>query len=891
MVEFTSKHDGWWDRHPDYFVTARRDMRFRFTDLIRRYFKKGLLTVVETGTRHQGTPMPARRAIFYLGIIHSDKNDKLHILGPGQPEVWASMIELKRDTSFLSDYLANVDEAYRSPIDFQLADGGVDPLDGSREWIVLFDDLDRALADGVVSRSELAGLQKMTRALRGRIDRFDNDAMLGRILDDIDLAAGTEIYKDAEPQRPGTLARNYRVKFETFERHIAWAKDPDLRKQLRVVLDWVNAAAIDVAPPHSLGDLVFRLEQLYGPDTAASPDETAKVTVVKIGGTERRLPSGLWVQIIRDSKAEQYVDSFLASPIDQGTLFGADAGALAPVRWSPSGDGDAVFVGHGVLDGRYTKLAYDKYIGGMAVRLTAVLARSHVSNQLRNALNANLGEQIARYAARYRDEGVRFAQSFDVQAGSEEALRVAVGLMKKDDKEKSSNFNDFLGTLDQNTRLDAPATVSMLSSIHTEMMTFDAWHQVVGGGSGAPEITKYRSIMERLLEDLGPPAAAGAPEPAAPAAPAARRRAGASAAGAPQGDTGTETLEKLLTPAGRLYLAWLRGEKGSYSVLVENWLTSIRMPEDQRKAFRAPLRRLAELGRHDIERVISRMWHVAMLPSLQRVATKFPFDRATTVEASPDEIKELFHPKDGRMFDLFRRYVEPISQISGTSVGFHPLPTVARGGLSLPGGLYAAINASAALSTRLWDQTGNPTPIKLKVSTVRFERRAQPKEGEAERASVLTLMYLNVGEGSVFNFNQQPSLVTVGFDWTKDSRSQVGIQFTDSQTKENTFPPAIVSRGTYWSLYHLLLRAKPSPVRFPPGAQLPDLGGVEPVRHLDGGAHPGPLRHGQRSLGAVRRHRPLRAAAHLSSEGGPQGRPGAAALPLPLMREAPEGTM
>src|SRR6185312_6890850 len=110
------------------------------------------------------------------------------------------------------------------------------------------------------------------------------------------------------------------------------------------------------------------------------------------------------------------------------------------------------------------------------------------------------------------------------------------------------------------------------------------------------------------------------------------------------------------------------------------------------------------------------------------------------------------------------------------------------------------------------------------------------------RNNVLTLMFLNLGEASVFNFNQQPSLVTVGFEWTKDSRSQVGIQLTDSQTKESAFPSPIVSRGTYWSFYHLLLRAKPGAVRYPPGAQLytwdvwsqPDTGSGEmiPVRFV-----------------------------------------------------------
>jgi len=163
--------------------------------------------------------------------------------------------------------------------------------------------------------------------------------------------------------------------------------------------------------------------------------------------------------------------------------------------------------------------------------------------------------------------------------------------------------------------------------------------------------------------------------------------------------------------------------------------------------------------------------------------------------------------------------------------------------MSLPEGLFPAVNAAANLSARLWDAVGNPVPIELKIATVRFERAARPKlEGDADRKLALTLMFLNLGDGSVFNFNQQPSLVTVGFDWTKDLRCQVGIQLTDAVTKENVFPPPIVSGGTYWSFYHLLLRAQVSSVKSPPVAQLytwdvwhqPDSGAGEmiPVRFV-----------------------------------------------------------
>lgn len=805
VTAFTSRDNGWVERHPDFFADARSEMRKRFSDRIRKHYfiKRMTQEVLPNGTlRRNGTPMAARRSVYYLGLIHSDKADRLHVLEPGQPEIWSSMLELRRDGSFLSDYLSNIDVAYRTPIDFQLPDAGVDPQDASREWVELLDQLERVLADGVVSQAELLELQKITKRLGPRLSRFDNDATMRRVLADMDVAAND---LDPERERPGPLERYYKDKYASFLRNIRWAEDPDLIRTLRRVVEIVNvnASALEVATPRTLGELVFRLEQVYNADSADAEDDGHEVRI-RIDNVERKLPSGRWAQILRDSKAEQYIESFLAGGLDQNTLFGPEtAASLPPVRWNPSGDGAAIFVGSGVIDGRYTKLGYDKHVRDMVVRLMAVLAKSNISSQLRAALTVAVGDQIARYAARAREEGLRFAQSFDVQARSQEALRVALSQMTAD----TSAFNDFLVALDQNTRLATPAP--LLSPIRTEMATFDAWHAAVDGGGGAPEIGKYKAILGQLLLDL---AAASDAAGAAPAAPAASGGSGAA-------DAEPETLEKSLSPVGRLYLAELRGEKGSYAVLVENWLTSIHMPESQRKPFRAPLRRLAELGRADIERTVSRVWHVDMLPSLQHVASRFPFDRTAKEEVSPQELRELFHPKEGRLFDLFRRYVEPLAELSGRS-GFHPRASVSRG-LSLPPGLFGAFNSAAALSTRLWDASGNPVPLEQRISTVRFDRsgRLRP-DGEGDRKSALTLMYLNVGEGSVFNFNQQPSLVTIGFDWTKEHRSQVGVQFTDAVTKENSFPQPIVSSGLYWSFYHLLLRAQVSAVKSPATAQL-----------------------------------------------------------------------
>jgi len=59
-------------------------------------------------------------------------------------------------------------------------------------------------------------------------------------------------------------------------------------------------------------------------------------------------------------------------------------------------------------------------------------------------------------------------------------------------------------------------------------------------------------------------------------------------------------------------------------------------------------------------------------------------------------------------------------------------------------------------------------------------------------------------------------------DWTKTTSSQVGVQLTNTENKENSFPPPINRSGSYFSFLRLLMAAEqpPAPVKEPPTAQL-----------------------------------------------------------------------
>ena len=73
------------------------------------------------------------------------------------------------------------------------------------------------------------------------------------------------------------------------------------------------------------------------------------------------------------------------------------------------------------------------------------------------------------------------------------------------------------------------------------------------------------------------------------------------------------TLEKELSPHGRVALRILRGDK-SYSALVAQWLESVKLPPSQQGPFLAPVEQVLLSGRKEIQRILDTEWCEHMLP-------------------------------------------------------------------------------------------------------------------------------------------------------------------------------------------------------------------------------------------------------------------------------------
>ena len=786
IADFTYRPRSFMLRFPDFFDGARTKMRKRFSEAVREELLiPRLRQVAARGAADDGgIALPQRRSLYYLALLHSDHEDRLRLLEGQRLEIWASMTGLSTD--LIRDYISTVDQALQRPVEFELPAHELDPSDSSASWILFFRKIQESMSDGALAPDELDDLRARAGALTRALDRFDHDDITKKILDELDDAAGLS------EKGGGRLKLAYQPKYSDFLQNISSSDVLGQRDALRRILETVQHASIETSGVALLSQLVEKIALLYATSNANRPDEIVRV---KLAGQPYAFDVRKWEETLLDSQAAEEISQFIRRNANSASIFfKASDDDARPVVWNPTNDGSVLFTGRASIDGRYTKPAYDKHVRETTKRLTEVLDKTKVPADRKQKLRDFAKEQVRRYASEYRRQLVAFYRAFGLMATSPEALRVAIAQIVSD----TSPFNDFLTAVDKQVTLehDDPQLEPM-SEITDEFL---AWHNAVSPGAGASEIAKYKAILSQLLADLGP-----APE-ASSAAPAAA----AVVAAEPATDQAGQTLEKLLSPAGRIVLANLRGDKDSYGSLVYAWVQSIQIPEYQQAPFLAPIVQLGAVGRRDIERIVQQSWEREMLPDVSRIADRFPFSRESNEDVTPQELTAVFHPQSGRFFDLYRRFLEPITDVDAS--GYH-LKKRLGGSISVPAGMYATVNQASQLSKKLWDSAGRPLPLELHIATVPFEHGPDPR-------LALTLTYVNVGETAVLNFNQKPTEKTVRFDWKKEQASQVGMQLTDLDTKDSTFPEPLVVDSSYWSFHKLLRMGTTAAVKHPPDALL-----------------------------------------------------------------------
>ena len=835
IVQFTSRDKSQWHFfHPRFFDPARLKMRARFSQQIRDEYIGPRLQRAESGKD------PFREALMLLGLAHADSRDLLHITSPERLALWSKVLGF--DPTIVADYIENVDTRFIAQLDFPMAKTGESRVSEMDRWAALARSMMRAQQAGDVTVDELEELHQLGRSLGLTLKDDGENENAAEILD----------WLDGRRRDEGTTVGFDIVKKNYMQRFASFADLVRDREGLKRVIDAIQRANIAVAsPPALLSDLSARMRvECIEP----APDALKGGSVLRFdfGGTELKFDANLWDASMRSSRVRELVRSFheaheSGDAADSSIFFTPELErSLAPVQWNRFGDANAIFTGSGVLEGRATRPAFSEYVKKPIIGFAKSVECVALTPFEKQQLVRYVADRTDEYAETVRKQLGVFWNEFGIRSSSGEALRVAISQMTK----PSSPFSEFLedvrtnAGVSQEATADAPgadtaapgasgasrneaevaAIASMLQPVRERLQEFDVVQTMFAGTPGATEIEKYKAILGQMLADLGAPDSAD--------------NAG-----------GARSLAARVGPTGRLTLSVLQAQQGSYLRLVDEWLTNLHVPRALSMPFLMPVIELYKVGTSDLQRGFdASRCEFAREPGIEALSRRFPFadpvmiaakakeqglDIPSVDDASPQDLASLFHPANGRMADFFRANVDPFATTKtakyiDTDECFvsesMPQPFLKRRcDVRIPREVVAMRDDVAYLASMLWDTAGNPVTLPFSIEPLPVAKTQETNE-------VATLLYANIADASIYFFNQQPTRSTIGFDWTKRSVSQVGIQLTDLTSRVNLYPEPVVAQG-FWSALRLLQAASEPREKKAPGKDLSFVRYSWDVRH------------------------------------------------------------
>ena len=324
-----------------------------------------------------------------------------------------------------------------------------------------------------------------------------------------------------------------------------------------------------------------------------------------------------WDQNINDGRVETAVDRLIhAYGEARSKIFFAKVAEKTwdrPIVMKPGTASDYAFKGQIVVPSEYTRRYYDREIRDRLdtfdktfdvatvtkdVRIAAgqgvaqvdtsepTLPPLKLDEDLRNKLDELVQNAASEYATNYATWWRRFFDEWSVRADDVNTARAIFSQMALG----SSRFQEFLLKIRENTTFEASESKT-LNAMFEKLGDFQKINRLQDTERGQnPEIDKYRTILRGIVADLdGQPADKSKDA----VGPTEMRRAPLA-------------FETLLSPAGRISFAILRGTRDSKITTVEEWLKANGIDAEWRRPFLEPVEQLHKLGTADIVAFVRR---------------------------------------------------------------------------------------------------------------------------------------------------------------------------------------------------------------------------------------------------------------------------------------------
>ena len=760
---FSRRHDTVLSVFPSFYASAQDDIDRRLSNNLRDHL---LIPRLEESMHDE--LWPHRKALYHLAVIHASRGTKLGSLARGLAK---GPLGDELGTGTIAEYVDATAEKYPTKLSLEvLRQRDKVRLAFSPEpWMNFLRRVEAIIDRDYIDQTELAGLQAAAAEHLASIETIHRYERSHKILKELPE------YK------------------EDYERHLADLNSPEVSGQLLAPMTALLEYIVSTAPVGQPAQLHLprfsdQLRTLLGSKdsrrtfTIRVPRRGQEGELSTTDVVEFNLERTDWAALIRASRVRNLVRSFVTQrrPRANATFFPEEVSlrsfSLQPTVPGPSGA--AIFTGSAVLDGQYTKMAYDIHVRPaledfleVAELLSGALPPAELAN-----LKDHVGQEVDLFAQRYRHSVDKFYAAYGVNAGSSDALAVTFAQLAR----PTSALTHFLDIVHGNTHLafdtENAELAQLLEPLARALRHYKPIHGVMLSDAGGPrELDTYIAIVEQIRSRVVASVERPPPDP---------------------GEVGLAgNLADQLYPVGQMALESVIGQQDNVSVLVGAWLAKMQVKGDLARPFRLPLQQLLRVGTRQLQRVVEEVWHYEVLRNLDPMMRKFPFDRHAADEVTAEELERAFHPKHGLVFDRYRRFFQPISREDGGAYSSR------RQGIALPTKMFPLLNKIATLTNTLWDETGAPRPIKMNVRSIPFD-------ATRDMRSVMTLVYVKFGTASVFNFNQQPFTKSLEMDWTAPQTSQVGVQLTNVRSGQQRYPMSLVTRESYFSHLHLLLGAE-----------------------------------------------------------------------------------
>ena len=742
----------WRPFQPTFFIAADKENRNNFVDQVRKYYLIPRLKDIQL------LPDASFKTTRFMGILYGTANNEMGKLSLGLLQksgldsklvaIWSTLLQ---------DYITyNANTELLAPlingIKFTPADS---LIQDHTQWLMLFHRFQDVLKKPYIKPAELMALQNDIQPLFEVVEKYahwSDDAAITNWLN-IHTNLLTSVVYDGFDSDDQLQQKQIAELFGMVKQFTLNDEENCSGLSLNSCLAMVQAIA-NANPNIQDIDLTFSLD---GENFAFSMEE--------------------WLALLKRSRLtlilHEFVKSRHLSSGQQGMVFFEDSFTYNDVLLNPFNNGEQLYSGKARIDGRYTKVAFDKEVKTAILNLPDILHNLPIADNEKRYLTEFVDSNLRIYADNYVKSYWNYFSQLQVSVPSIGALNTIL----EDIQEPDSVLLNALVTVKVNTTLDLKGSSQVFESFGQQLSKFGFIQQIMTEKSGGfPEFEKYQNIMYQMQIDIN------STEPFLPL----------------KGDE-SGIFKGALTPIGRLAWAIKLNEDSSYLRLIKNWLQNHSVPLVFQQPFLHPVIKAQQFGVVEINRNINAIWTDLWGSNVFPLLDKFPFSINAGIdqEVTQDTIYKIFHPTKGVFWSTYKQYLSPISEYSN---GMWSLRQELYDSLNMPINFLTRLNAIQNLTSSLWTEDGIQKPLAIIAKSgllPTFNSKLIPN------APLVSLSYLRQGGASVLGFNQMPNWQTLNLEWWVSTDAQVGMEFRKDKNPIRAFTDTS-STDSNWNLFRLL---------------------------------------------------------------------------------------